>query len=105
MAKGFDVPEEVIKEWSGLTEEQIRRVVVATLATRDAMEAQEKEAARKKKEADPFTRMTFIVRKEYLTALREYADQNRISQKEALDKALESFFIEAKKRQEREKKA
>ena len=84
--------DEVITKGSGLTEDQIKQIVLATLDARDAKKAQEKEEARKKREADPFTRQTFIVRKEYLAALREYADRNRMSQKEVLDKALEEFF-------------
>ena len=46
----------------------------------------------KNADADDFQRMTFIVRKEYLKKLRDYAYTERIDVKEALDQALEKFL-------------
>jgi len=50
----------------------------------------------KKANADPtlddYTRMTFIVRKDLLEKLRDYAYTERIDQKEAINRALEHFL-------------
>jgi len=46
----------------------------------------------KNADADDFQRMTFIIRKEYLKKLRDYAYTERIDVKEALDQALEKFL-------------
>ena len=41
---------------------------------------------------DKYTRMTFIVRKDLLEKLRDYAYTERIDQKEAINQALEHFL-------------
>lgn len=46
----------------------------------------------KNADADDFQRMTFIVRKEHLKKLRDYAYTERIDVKEALDQALAQFL-------------
>lgn len=46
----------------------------------------------KNADADDFQRMTFIIRKEYLKKLRDYAYTERIDVKEALDQALAQFL-------------
>ena len=46
----------------------------------------------KNADADDFQRMTFIVRKEHLKKLRDYAYTERIDIKEALDQALTQFL-------------
>lgn len=50
----------------------------------------------KNADADDFQRMTFIVRKEHLAKLRDYAYTERIDLKVALDQALESFLKDKK---------
>lgn len=61
-------------------------------------EAQPKTGAGRPKnsDADDFQRMTFIVRKEHLEKLRDYAYTERIDLKIALDQALESFLKKKK---------
>ena len=43
-------------------------------------------------EYDAFTRMTFIVRKDLLEKLRDYAYTERIDIKDAINQALDSFL-------------
>lgn len=55
----------------------------------------------KAKEEDPekeFTRMTFIVRKDHLDKLRDYAQGEQITIKEALDRALSDFLDNAEEK-------
>lgn len=59
-----------------------------------AIKATQKTGAGRPKnaDADDFQRATFIVRKEYLEKLKDYAYTERVDIKEALDQALEKFL-------------
>lgn len=73
--------------------DKIREKDAAEKAAKAEQERMEKAAkAQKKKDDDPFQRMTFIVRKDYLSLLREYAAEQRMTVKDVLDQALAEFI-------------
>lgn len=67
---------------------------------KNALFTQEEVETIKQANADPtlddYTRMTFIVKKELLEKLRDYAYTERIDLKEAINRSLDSFLKDKK---------
>ena len=72
-----------------VTEEKLE-AVKKTLA--DMKHEDRKLEQRKRNHEDDYQRMTFIVRKDLLSKLRDYCYTERVSQKEALEDALVAFL-------------
>lgn len=80
---------------TAVTEEAVQQMGKAYKELRKALKTG------KAKEEDPdqeFTRMTFIVRKDYLDKLRDYAKTEQITLKESLDRALSGFLDNAEEK-------
>ena len=72
-----------------VTEEEVKR---AEVAYKNLKKAYRKVQAKKNQQESEYTRMTFIVRRELLQGLRDYAKRKRITIKESLERALEEFL-------------
>lgn len=72
-----------------VTEETLKQV---EMLYKNMKRAYQKKTAKKQNQEGEYTRMTFIVNRELLQKLREYAEQEQITVKEALERTLRNFF-------------
>jgi len=81
-------PKEIVSA-GAVTEETVKQ---AEAVYKNLKKAYLKEKAKKQNQESEYTRMTFIIHRDQLQELREYAKREGISVKESLARALRKFF-------------